>query len=79
MKISGHMEKYKIMEKSQHSLETTAHKSVVKGFFLRISMHVDEVDPVNSMYLDSSKLLVKSLPKINQIFIRIKVVLWTSN
>lgn len=42
-------------------------------------MHVDEVDPVNSMYLDSSKLLVKSLPKINQIFIRIKVVLWTSN
>lgn len=33
IKISGHMEKYKIMEKSQHSLETTAHKSVVKGFF----------------------------------------------
>lgn len=33
IKISGHMEKYKIMEKSQHSLETMAHKSVVKGFF----------------------------------------------
>lgn len=27
------MEKYKIMEKSQHSLETVAHKFVVKGFF----------------------------------------------
>lgn len=33
IKISGHMEKYKIMKKSQHSLETTTHKSVVKGVF----------------------------------------------
>lgn len=72
------MEKYKIMEKSQHSLETMAHKSVVKGF-LRISMHIHEADPVNSTYLDPSKLLVKSLPETNQVFIRMKVVLWTIN
>lgn len=31
-RISRHMEKYKIMEKSQHSLETMAHKSVVRFF-----------------------------------------------
>lgn len=72
------MEKYKIMEKIQHSLENTAHKSVVRGVFVRIIMHVDEADPVDTVYLDSSKLLVKSLPQINQVVIRMKVVLWIS-
>lgn len=78
-RISRHVEKYKLMEKIQHSLENVAHKSVVRGFFVRVIVHADEADPVDAVYLDSSKLLVKSLPQINQVVIRVRVVLWVSN
>jgi len=65
-RIHRHMEKYKIMEKSLYSLEIMAHKFVA-SFFVRISTHVAEADPVDTVYLHTSKLLVKSLPYINQV------------
>lgn len=60
-RISRHIQKHKIKERTSHSLETTAQKST---FFssLRISVHVDKANPVDIVYLEFSKLLMEFLP-----------------